>query len=148
MEQINKINIEGKDVWIINGHYYYLPDVKDLRIGYSCMINITNKEVAKFWQKFVIEDNEDLRRVLEKPSNIITPYLTEEDLESKKWRLASGKDYDIPLFRKGNYTLGYNWETKMMKIATFKADADTIYNGLCPSINEFNYLSKLLKINE
>lgn len=125
-------------------HMYFTPQIEDLRVGYECEV-YTDK-----WKKIRLNQKEGLQvsvtDIALERYKIRVPYLTKEKINMEGWMDSSGKDYKVSLFRKKNFTLGYNWEEKTLKIVTFEDNSHTLYNGTCRDINEFRQISKLLNI--
>lgn len=113
---------------------------------------------------WVMEDGEELSKFVR------TPYLTKEQIEAEGWEMYS-KGIDM-WFEKEVLTAEFDWSGlcnlygyKPYKLflnygehdhkINIKCDfsggadfskSDTLFEGYCPSINEFRYISKLLKI--
>lgn len=149
---------------------YYTPELEDLFIGYECewfgelgrKLVKSNKE----WQKFKIISSNNISPTVIK--NLRTPYLTKEQIESEGWIFNYlGKDDwfkgSIPIlpyneiyypfelwFKLDNYWLGFY--KNIHKIVILEKGEDypegqiIIFNGKCPSINEFRKIIKLLGI--
>lgn len=141
---------------------YYTPSINQLFVGYQCeiesnkiwypetILGISTKENIVECNGFDYYINKDL-------SNVRTPYLSVEDIEKEGWKLSNYswiyQDYEsfknkdvlehIRLFEKDDLKLYFQSESK--NISIYKKDS-TLFNGETKSINEFRYITKLLKI--
>ena len=136
---------------------YYTPDIEDIRIGYECQIRAPKHK----GQKFIIdEDQMQYAAMCIKAKILFTSYLTKEQIEAEGWifkreynnilNFETSNIWDESI--KGGF-LEYDTITKNLKITTkdggYNQDGPNCsvkYNGKCPSINEFRYICKLLKI--
>ena len=126
---------------------YFTPHIEDIRVSYEYEYSLGTNDGP--WNKVIIKSGLDIDDFINDKSNNIpqrVPYLTKEQIEAEGWRLAVGEDYHVTLFRMGKYTLGYNWEKETLKIVTFEANCNILYNGECKDINTLRYITKLLNI--
>lgn len=142
---------------------YFVPDIEDLRIGYSCQVRevyesithivndviVTHDEFNPFWKDHIITNGYDVVRDIEliKKEYIRSPYLTKEQIEAEGWTCIGQNPYindNFYYFEKDGRYLDFNGITHEIKIGEDSEYPD--YNGFCPSINEFRFICKLLKI--
>jgi hypothetical protein len=84
------------------------------------------------------------------------PYLTEEQIKKEGWTYKHANGLVIALtFTKGKYSLNWFWNDKKILIHKItdswaghpgNVDVEKVYDGSCPSINEFRKIMKLLNI--
>lgn len=155
---------------------YFTPEIEDLHVGYKGEYRETSYfDWFPFIIDDLFRDtmgygiSEYAEYLLE--DNLRTPFLTKEQIESEGWELYS-KGIDLwfkkevlvenfdwsglnNLYGYKPYKLFLNYGLHDHKIhikcdfsggGTF-ADSDTLFEGYCPSINEFKIICKLLKIN-
>ena len=140
---------------------YYTPDISDIRVGYECE---TLEDLE--WSETVITRHYDLSFINEwiVHSEIRTPYLTKEQIESEGWSedsVLTVDDNDNDILNSGfsKYMDEDNWYSLIQypdnKILIQKCWyrnqvtwlSQDLFYGYCPSINEFRYITKtLLKI--
>lgn len=146
---------------------YYTPDIEDLRIGYKCEVN---------WARGYSEEFEPLNTSLKDEEGIYdpklddiviahddgyaefrTPFLTKEDIESEGWVYSEDSNsfiYDIKNIDSIYYTLIITGDKNRFGFKTIEIqfnsswNTSTIYYGLCPSVNEFRTIMKLLNIKQ
>lgn len=143
---------------LIDSLYYYTPSIEDIHVGYECEIYNANSE----WFPITITLGHifnDLlfytRDISKELTNLFrTPYLTKEQIEEEGWlyknnsgllafqrtkpELHSAKRINNELV-----FLKYNLNNHQL---TFMKNSGIIYDGVCPSINEFRKIVKLLGI--
>lgn len=124
---------------------YFQPEISDIRVGYEAEFDLAGFG-KEGWQFVKFQGVDKAVRCYHEKGLYRVPYLTQEQIEAEGWRVSVGKDFRVTLFRKDNYTLGYNWEEKSIKIVTFGENSHTLYNGECKDINTFRYITKLLGI--
>lgn len=143
---------------------YFVPNEEDIRIEYKCEIqkvikawthivdNIirTDLEYDEDWKSITIENKYELIPYLEliPTSHIRTPYLTKEQIENEGW---TNEDEGINFFKadKDEYVFQCCFIENKLKITSLQTlpfSDITVFYGNCPSINEFHYICKLLKI--
>ena len=129
---------------------YYIPDIEDLRVGYEYEF----QGIPKGWHKMIFSEENSLKNIkynIEKLTDAIrVPYLTKEQIESEGWTEIHDREYikekstpDLRIiywFSPG----GKKYLSKFEK--RYKGVSHTIFEGDCPSINEFRYICKLLGI--
>lgn len=146
---------------------YYTPNREDIRVGYEYQI-FEDFDILpeKIWHKFIhgiagTDNPENMTHPFPiKEGRIRTLYLTKEQIEAEGWSLGgigeswfykklAGVEYsDGEYFLDNNfipfndYELHYNFHTK--KLIIQDQNRETLYNGGCPSINEFRTIIKLL----
>ena len=113
-----------------------------IRCGYPQTIMDSSRTPADFYS---ILKNGRLR----------TPYLTTEQIEKEGWKYEPVIGLVIAhKFTKGNYILYWFWSDKKIFIYKMKKlwpgsvnyGLEPLYKGICPSINEFRTIMKLLNI--
>lgn len=149
---------------------YYTPDIKDIKLGdyYEVYIddNWEKLELIKesghiiidfdFWKKGI--ENKEIR----------VPYLTKEQIEAEGWEMYAKsvdtwfkfkespimhtKIQDYYGYKPYSLYLNYGFHDNKLQIrCDFSGGKDfsgshTLFEGFCPSINEFRYICKLLNI--
>lgn len=135
---------------------YYTPDIEDIRVGYECELKKFNEWVP--WT-IVVMDNIDgiiYAASVDAPTTIRVPYLTKKQIEADGWKIVESAGLACPgmyfiylPYTKGNYILWHGVNNRLY-IAKYYDELNhnyCVYNGSCPSINEFRYITKkLLKI--
>jgi hypothetical protein len=140
-ELLNLLQMENK---------YYTPDIEDIRVGYEyeSFIKGYDGELDRWNKEIVSVTNPNLNfhlLLIDKyisKGEIRTPYLTKEQIKNEGWQITKSKY----VLTKGDYKLtglGF-FPNKKLRISRGSL---TIFYGECPSINEFRYICKLLKIN-
>lgn len=156
---------------------YYTPALEDLHIGYQCEANgsqvhpilidewvpveLTNRGGALAATFSPIDDR--FMKVLNTVGALRTPYLTPEQLEEEGWEHKETTDGDILLWNVMVNMAKVKSEHEVWKISLHmdrtvfigkeitNIEGKVIYihlfNGKCPSINEFRTICKLLNIN-
>lgn len=152
---------------------YYTPEIEDIRVGYECEFTPSSesKDGGKNWiihWKSVVVDSKNIQYLFGANAfdQVRVPYLTKEQIEAEGWILKtksidlwfesdiekanSLQDFykykcyklflnygihDHKLKIKGDFTGGCNFEK-----------SDTLFEGFCPSINEYRTICKLLNI--
>lgn len=134
---------------------YYIPNIEDLRVGYLCEIHNYNEFNEDEWVGCVIGEaynsKDSLRNresvTLPFPELLRTPYLTKEQIEKEGWNLVG--ELDLKNHYYGNFIKNGNelrfW-TNDSYVEIFDKYEDILYQGTCPSINEFRTICKLLNI--
>lgn len=146
---------------------YYTPDIEDLHLGY--IAEYFEPHSPNKWEQFRVDwlTIEDFASASEefKKNNIRTKYLTKEDIESEGWQIENdispftGRQYKFTLDKTTDfpneaviYTLTWHERaTPNIIISKFfhsswSREDKVIYEGKCPSINEFKIITKLLGI--
>lgn len=145
----------------MNNQDYYTPSIEDFRMDYE-----GEQKVQGEWVPFIIDRVNKLNSILSIYKEVYmdgkairTPYLTKEQIEKEGWV----EDIDHPIFSgslsikndKATYWLRMIDKTNIRIIRYTKPDHNniwkmqqrsTIYDGDCPSINEFRQITKLLNI--
>jgi|LakMenE18May11ns_1017448.scaffolds.fasta_scaffold9957797_14 hypothetical protein len=146
---------------------YYTPKITDIRIGYECEVN---------WSRGYSEEFIPLNTRLKDEEGVYCPdlddiviahddgyaefrtlYLTKEQIESEGWVYSKDSNsfiYDIKNTDSISFTLiitgdGNRFGFKTIVITKNSSwNSYPVYHGICPSINEFRYITKeLLNIN-
>lgn len=143
---------------------YFQPEISDIRVGYECEVNSSLGYSKEFTPTIVGFKNEDyaytdeVSRLINMMDDgygeIRTPYLTKEQIEAEGWtevrdKLIScvGKTrcyLEIP-FEKERYWVWFSEEDRSFAITGIDG-IKTYFQGICPSINEFRTIIKLLNI--
>ena len=138
---------------------YYTPAIEDIRLGYEAeaLLPSTDSWVCDTWTPFVIDplkyshytpwqgDGTHFDDVVNKLSlkQIRTPYLTKEQIEAERWKVT---DHVSGIWAEcKQFTLRYEFLTCRLEIVNTDQE-HIIYDGYCPSINEFRQITKLLGI--
>ncbi len=126
---------------------YFTPDITDIRIGYECVDSYT--KVRKIIQPDDIESI--ILNITTGLSTIETPFLTKEQIEAESWEFKDSFNYEDELreiFKKAEFIMEYNYKNNELIIRKGSwYPEETKYQGICPSINEFRYITEnLLKI--
>ena len=148
----------------IETSHYYTPKIEDLHVGYEFETYIPR------WTAEGKNESKWVKKVFSEPlmygdtlsshikSNFIrTPYLTKEQIEAEGW-IYSQDDFLVNILKR---VPTHYWFVKNGYGCTLYPDKNSItiednrthmmiqpilYNGLCPSINEFRVICKLLGI--
>lgn len=130
---------------------YYTPEISDLFVGYEGEITDCCEEK---WRKLTISKNY-LRKaisIIENhfPKRIRTPYLTKEQIEKEGWKEIHYREY---IREVGNRTIHFSngqkeseEDTEYVSIIKMHNSTSTLFEGECPSINEFRKICKWLGI--
>lgn len=151
---------------------YYTPAIEDLHVGYEYEYRVGKNyawNTGKIFDLYTDRDGYGIYEVEEYlgEGNIRTPYLTKEQIEAEGWMLKA-KSIDLwfesdiekasrlqELYGYKCYKLYLNYGLHDHKII-IKGDfnggsnfdnSDTLFEGFCPSINEYRTICKLLNIN-
>ena len=122
---------------------YYTPSIEDIRVGYQCEINKSLfNGISEGWHKFVFVDFEQLDVInFNGLKALRTPYLTKEQIEAEGWEVS---DHITGVWAEyKHFTLRYELKTHRLEVVNINQD-HCVYDGMCPSINEFRQLIKLL----
>lgn len=125
---------------------YYTPEISDLFIGYECEINTKDITGVDKWIAYTIGDEYHevtmSRAKFGVRSGLTrTPYLTKEQIEAEGWKYE--------WWEKGTR----NWSKGDIVLTTFDGfdrikinypGTYQLFDGKCPSINEFRKICKLL----
>lgn len=154
---INK-NMEEKEK-------YYIPDRKDFREGFEyeqlhCSYSppdfklFSSDWIKQVFDDFTSEENYLFNRYFQNNS-IRVPFLTKEQIIAEGWEYSEESNsfiYDIKNVDSIYYTLIITGDKNRSGFKTIEIqfasswNTSTIYYGLCPSINEFRTICKLLNI--
>lgn len=130
---------------------YYTPSYEELHIGYELESKVFLNDGKTDWFKVPLLNIDYSLKEYIKQGYCRTAYLTEEDIL---------KEFDLPVDKeiwngkywniwndssKHNYIIRYRFENQNMEICK-DDDADVVFRGYVPSINEFKTLMKWLKI--
>ena len=151
---------------------YYTPDISDLFVGYECekaILDYSSTGLAPVgWEPYKIGQDANWEKGLREMETFIlwntrslrTPYLTKEQIESEGWKYEGAKDYllfgyDVMqgfhnAMEKGDYVIQGRslFGSQHLKIfdRSDQEGAHCVFEGFCPSINEFRKICKLLGI--
>lgn len=135
---------------------YYIPSMEDIKVGYECEY-FEPFAGRNQWIKYTFEFASDIMDFAEtglkyREKNYRTHYLTKEQIEAEGWKYEEHvSEYGTAYwFNKREYTLYHGTIDNPNKIMIIKScnirEGCPIFDGNCPSINEFRYISKLLGI--
>lgn len=114
---------------------YFVPQIEDFRIGYEYEF----QGIPKGWHKMIFSEENSLKTMKFNIENlkdtIRVPFLTKEQIEKE--------GYTVEDLNNDKY-IKYKNDVNELHIHDY--NGDTFYLGNCPSINEFRYICKLLKI--
>ena len=129
---------------------YYTPTLEDLRVGYECE---TQVDPYPNWVHTKIDDGDDLNYIQDRTWAIRTPYLTKEQIEAEGWELINVLEHSEEShesswyqFKKGKYEVRWWGQPDYIEFYNSRSKEDLIYEGKCPSINEFRTICKLLGV--
>lgn len=119
---------------------YYVPDIEDFRIGYE--YEKSNDENKSEWRVEIKDwDFEGLDFYL-REGMIRVPYLTHEQIKNEGWTYTPDfNHYYKNIDDEKGYGIDF-FEDYMI----ISDCGEPIFRGIIKSINEFRYISKLLKI--
>jgi len=141
---------------------FYIPKTEDIYIGYEAYMAIPH---ANGFGRVTVS-SENIGDLFKRTPNnqlyvgrLFVEYLTKEQIEDAGWIFGhefgdtlNFETFDIWNNKVWGGFLSYNTKTKILKIQlkTGKATVDgpelvTKFEGLCPSINEFRKIFKLIK---
>lgn len=143
---------------------YYTPELSDLHIGYECEINLGG---VVGWEKHTISMR-DFEFTKPLHNNNLgayrTPYLTKEQIEAEGWKFLhisqdlwfeKEGDFDFDNFYTSKLTMHYGAKAhigysdlRLTIIADDRGLDYKLFEGMCPSINEFRKITKLIRIIE
>lgn len=139
---------------------YFVPELDNFKIGYEYeLLEKYGEELL--WSKITITHfddfnissiEENLGDVLYEDDNLITskirvPYLTKEQIINEGWKYNYKGNWSDVYFKpssNGRLELWHD-ETRETDFEIFIGKC-CLYKGTCPSINEFRFICKLLKI--
>jgi hypothetical protein len=155
---------------------YYTPSISDIRVGYECEVWVeywNDEYKGNEWKSWTVS-HQDIQYGDSKGVTVIgllyphfseprvrTPYLTKEQIEGEGWKgIITGRFGVVGCYRKEILNDGENFEGFDMyilpenKIRILKYSGDIhsgggntiIYEGKCPSLNEFRFINKLLGV--
>jgi hypothetical protein len=132
---------------------YYTPNIEDLRIGYQCEADISfyTNTPCPTWNKNIFKGVGPEIINYHAWGMYRTPYLTKEQIIDEEWEYIEGKDFYTKEKEKGQYwTVLYKDGNLSVYIVNNNEMSyrDVIDRISCPSINEFRYINKLLKITK
>lgn len=140
---------------------YFTPVLEDLRAGYECeepVLDFSSSGPPKKWRKIVIGEGESYRCnvrdrqtvYLPFPEFIRTPYLTSTAILDEGWERINGSGLQLYTKTVGDkkYIVWYSEYSHLLSVeeGVKPLGGRKLYSGDCPSINEFRYIMKLLKI--
>ncbi len=140
---------------------YYTPDIEDLFIGYECELKYT-----KEWRKEILWNPAlTVHKLKHKGYDLRTKYLDKQDIEELSWKLTDKRDPWLGIgyiYEKDQKCDGFNeWgkftltfvPNRIFKIhyryqSSYINHDDYIFDGKCPSVNEYRKIMKLLNITK
>ncbi len=133
---------------------YYTPDIEDIRVGYECEVygQTTTKLIKNVdFHKVIVGLHMEVGQKvginqipnLLKKGYIKVPYLTKEQIENEGWRMVWNEGNSI-VYEKDELVITTFIGFKRIKI-NYKSGYQ-LFDGICPSINEFRQIIKLLNI--
>jgi hypothetical protein len=140
---------------------YYTPDITDLFVGYECEVynsdiplhEITKDNRPMSWKKIIWTESDFDEACFDREwakTNIRTLFLTKEAIEAEGWEYEDMyRDGGTTIYKKGEYVIDFYGTNKMRQeynITIWNNRKYVLYNGPCPSINEFRKLMKWLGI--
>jgi hypothetical protein len=135
---------------------YFVPNIEDIRIGYECEIWWNyNMLPENKWCPIKIGDADTqnfemfdfIYRI--RDNHIRTPYLTKEQIEAEGWIFVEHDNSPFNSgYRKENHRIQTvnNGSGGMYISRRDENGINVIFEGVCPSINEFRFICKLLNI--
>ena len=127
---------------------YFVPQIEDIRVGYECetyatFFNVDMNVQRQEWTKLQLIPNA-VKSIISKDvpiDKVRTPYLTKKQIEAEGWKFDYGL-MDHMFFSKECAALV--WFGRSNSIEVQQPANLVVYNGHCPSINEFRYITKKL----
>lgn len=133
---------------------YYQPKIEDLHVGYEYyFIKDHTKEINEDNLIHIILDESKMKMIFTSVRinlmSFLNKSLDKDDFISQGWELNYNHD-NLYVFTKGTYDARW-WSDNYIEIydsyqVEEKTEWSIIYEGSCPSINEFKQISKLLNI--
>ena len=145
---------------------YYTPAIEDLYVGYECEIRPSSESELP-WVSYTISADNTPKGYF-KYGKIRTPYLTKEQVEAEGWEMyARSADLwfefkESPVihtnlqefhgYKPFNLFLNYGLHDQKLQVrCDFSggldfSESDTLFEGYCPSINEFRKIIKWLRL--
>jgi hypothetical protein len=139
---------------------YYTPEIEDLFVGYECELSTmsgwrtgTYPEIFKLNKELdEYGDDESVYSILMKTTHarMRTPFLSKEDVEKEGWRQIHWREY-IKEFegRTIHFSNGQKEsedDEEYLSVFGVHNKSKILFEGKCPSINEFRKICKLLGI--
>ncbi len=131
---------------------YYTPELEDLRVGYECEVFVErNYKSIKLNDRTGLQVSIDLIQI--GIHDIRTPYLTKEQIEKEGWKIIHEETKPLPY--KMEWIVGAKNQFRIyinlalhdrMNLAVEEFKQTKMFQGKCPSINEFRTIMKLLNI--
>ena len=127
---------------------YFGAQIEDIRVGYECetyatFFNVDMNVQRQEWTKLQLIPNA-VKSIISKDvpiDKVKTPYLTKKQIEAEGWKFDYGL-MDHMFFSKECAALV--WFGRSNSIEVQQPANLVVYNGHCPSINEFRYITKKL----
>lgn len=161
---VDKINSLGLPVKASLKEQYYIPDISDLRVGYECEVWGYSSENGNSYIKVKLPQGIKITQEYFIQSRIKTPFLTKEQIEAEGFVFKS-RSIDYWFEKEGWFEIGNEksptpWRTNKIMIhyglehdhrlfvsVNDGGDQHSLFEGYCPSVNEFRQIMKML-INE
>lgn len=135
---------------------YFVPKIEDIRVGYECEVDGSRLPgISDSWIKLKFKGVDKAVISYHKAKMYRTPYLTKEQIEDEGWKFkgalcsdeqCKGYVYNYQIDIEGIfYNLQQNQDYNL-HVSQWSSEegSHTLYNGYCPSINEFRYITKEL----
>ncbi len=137
---------------------YFTPEIEDIKKNYQCEY-VNNGAWMNVWVGSPeMSINNTILFIENKPEHIRVSFITKEQIEGEGWYRGNNFTKTTMTFTKDYYQLYFNTENRRIRILDTKK-LNTAYTNetkrlyfnqiidfICPSINEFRTISKLLKI--
>jgi hypothetical protein len=141
---------------------YFTPTIEDLHVGYECEVLPINESLGWEAGKLSYETGHEgpgvynlypfwyttrkgkygrIKTMIHDFKQIRVPYLTQEQIEKEGWTFQTDT-WVVSSFRKGKYILYFEPKSKKLRVY----DNGYVFDGYCPSINEFRTIMKFLNI--
>lgn len=142
---------------------YYTPELSDLFVGYECETAPKPSLILGelLYTPYVITGEYSMENHF-KYGIIRTPYLTKEQIEAEGWKFLhisqdlwfeKEGDFDFDNFYTSKLTMHYGAKSHIgysdLRLTITADDRGLeykLFEGMCPSINEFRKITKLIRI--
>lgn len=149
-----------------NNQEYYKPDLEDIRVGYECRAVNTYFLPSEWGEEKTLGplkamSREDIAYSFKSSWNFRTPYLTREQIETEGWTHIGGQ---LMSSGRQDFTKTHTYYDGVVRNTELKFYSQehrieisydcgeyhncVIFEGSCPSINEFRYICKLLNFKK
>jgi len=132
---------------------YFVPDISDLRVGYTCNIRRSADSEWTMWLYIAKKTVSSACELLER-GDLRVPYLTPEQIQKEGWIWAfDGGTIDhqgnpMMVFKKPKLLLSYKCTDITLQDVCIEKNYGNgvLYRGECRDINTLRYIQKLLNI--